>query len=90
MSHREDGTPKCSSCERYAPRHATGSCQPVLALGHVIYRLAVTGTKSQTVCSVAHTVTALTWPHPELIGTSIASSLFSNGPCNSERGFWCK
>ena len=23
MSHREDGTPRCSSCERYAPRHAT-------------------------------------------------------------------
>ena len=22
MSHREDGTPKCSSCQRYTPRQA--------------------------------------------------------------------
>lgn len=28
MSHRDDGTPKCSSCGRYAPRHATAVMPP--------------------------------------------------------------
>ena len=30
MSHREDGTTKCSSCERYAPRHAFGNISACL------------------------------------------------------------
>ena len=43
MSHREDGTPKCSSCQRYTPRQAPHTNASTIRLP-----LTITGCKSDT------------------------------------------